>query len=164
MQLKAPQENYSRFTLKLKDKSLQNLYWDINQDEILFTMPYFTIMSGSLFLGILLTNVLEKPLLILVLAVEFLLYVSVHVLGNKYKNYHVYGVLLLFTVTQTNICINQFFFRIYEEQNQRDMSLRTSFEYLARTSAFFCLYAIPNVKWLGFYLLIYLLAIIALTL
>ena len=85
MQLKAPQENYSRFTLKLKDKSLQNLYWDFNQDEILFTMPYFTIMSGSLFLGILLTNVLEKPLLILVLAVEFLLYVSVHILGNKYK-------------------------------------------------------------------------------
>ena len=69
----------------MKDQSLKNLYWEFNQDEILFTMPYFTIMSGSLFLGILLTNVLEKPLLILVLAVEFLLYVSVHVLGNKYK-------------------------------------------------------------------------------
>ena len=95
--------------------------------------------------------------------IEFLLYVLVHVAGNKYKRLHVYGMLLLYTVTISNICIAQFFFREAKGQLQHDLNLHSAYEYIARTSAFFCLYAVPNIKWLFAYLCVYALGVSALT-
>ena len=43
------------------------------------------------------------------------------------------------------------------------MSLRLSYEYLARTSCFFCLYAVPNIKWLTLYMSVYILTAIIIT-
>ena len=46
---------------------------------------------------------------------------------------------------------------------ETDMSLRLSYEYLARTSCFFCLYAVPNIKWLTLYMSVYILTAIIIT-
>ena len=127
-------------------------------------MPYFTMMSGCFFLGILATQLKESPMLVLALFIEFLLYVTVHVLGVRYKNLHVYGVLLCYTVTSVNVMFALFFYRNFETDVQRDLTIRTSFEYMARTGCFFCLYGVPNGKFLIVYILIYLSVVTILTL
>ena len=127
-------------------------------------MPYFTMMSGCFFLGILATQLNESPLLVLALFIEFVLYVTVHVLGVRYKKLHVYGMLLCYTVTSVNVMFALFFYRNFASEAQRDLTVRTSFEYIARTGTFFCLCSVPNAKFLAVYILIYLSVVTILTL
>ena len=100
---------------------------------------------------------------ILLLIVEFLLYIIVHVLGNRYKKFHVYGMFLLYTTTMTHVCVSQFLFRAHNDKFKDDMTLRGSYEYLARTFAFFCLYAVPNIKWLILYMMFYIVLVVIIT-
>ena len=101
--------------------------------------------------------------MIIFLIVEFLLYVVVHVLGHRYKKFHVYGMFLLYITTMTHVCVSQFLFRAHNDKFKDDMTLRGSYEYLARTLSFFCLYAVPNIKWLCMYMIFYIVLVAIIT-
>ena len=45
MQLTKLNKDYNRLTLKLKDQSLDRLFWEFSTEEILYTMPYITFMA-----------------------------------------------------------------------------------------------------------------------
>ena len=44
---------YNRFTLRPIDPKMIEPYFEFNCEEILFLRSYFTLMSGSFFLGVL---------------------------------------------------------------------------------------------------------------
>ena len=75
-------KNYSRLTLRLRDPSLNNLFWEFTNEEILLTMPYFTLIAGVF----LLTNILlgEKLGFVIIVSFTFMLNVGVHIIGKRY--------------------------------------------------------------------------------
>lgn len=107
MQITNTQKNYSKLTLRLNDPSLHKQFWDFSAEEIWFTMPYFTVIFG--FHCVSTFFYFEQISLIIVNVVEFLSYLTVHLLGNKYRRYHVYGMFLLYVVSMSVICIVQIY-------------------------------------------------------
>ena len=103
--------NYSRLTLQLSDSSLSSLFWEFSTEEIIFTMPYFTILAFVF--SIALAFGYDYKVQILIHVLEFSLYVLVHVIGIKAKKYHVYGMLILFAIRMTVICCSQYFVSQY---------------------------------------------------
>ena len=107
MQITNTQKNYSKLTLRLNDPSLHKHFWDFSAEEIWFTMPYFTLIFG--FHCVSTFFYFEQISLILVNVVEFLSYLTVHLLGNKYRRFHVYGMFFLYVVSMSVICIVQIY-------------------------------------------------------
>ena len=103
--------NYSRLTLRLSDSSLSSLFWEFTTEEIIFTMPYFTILAFVF--SVALAFGYDYKVQILIHVLEFSLYVLVHVIGIKAKKYHVYGMLILFAIRMTVICCSQYFVSQY---------------------------------------------------
>ena len=106
MRLTGSQNNYSRFTLRLHDSTLHSLFWDFTIEEIYFTMPYFTILAAVFSVSTIFSHKLKVQILVMFL--EFALYVTVHFIGQRRKRWHVYGMLFLFGVRMITICSQQF--------------------------------------------------------
>ena len=123
--MQAPQQNYSRLTLRLKDPSMHEPFWEFTIDEILFTMPYFLILAVIYTIASVFQ--FEEKSFIVVAVVALLLYIAVHILGQKRKQYHVYGMLTLFLTRQSVILITQIFYISYTDQIQHDLALRASY-------------------------------------
>ena len=132
--------------------------------EIQFLVPYFTIMSGCFFLSILVLFAQGKIELfyMILLTIEFLLYITGHFVSMRHARLSPYCLFVLFSLTQANVCNAEFFFRQPGDQLERDLQLRSSFEYLARTATFYCAFVVPNIKFLLAYLAVYLSCIAAL--
>ena len=123
--MQAPQQDYSRFTLRLKDPNMHEPFWEFTIDEILFTMPYFLILAVVYTIASVFE--FEDKSFIIVSVVALLLYIAVHILGQKRKKYHVYGMLMLFLTRQSLILITQIFYINYTDQIQHDLALRASY-------------------------------------
>ena len=117
--------NYSRITLRLSDSSLSGLLWDFSTEEIQFTMPYFTILATVFAVGIIFSY--DYKIQILIHVSEFSIYVVVHVVGNKFKKCHVYGMLILFAIRMIVICTSQYF-RNESTDKDPDSVLRASYD------------------------------------
>ena len=127
MRLSSTQNNYSRLTLRMTDKSLSSLFWEFSIEEIFFTMPYFTILAAAFTLQIIFRYDYKIQLLIHIS--EFSMYVVVHVLGNKYRNYHVYGMLFLF-VNRCLIIYSRLYFKSQAREIDYDLELRRAYDVL----------------------------------
>ena len=155
---------YNRFCLKPLDPSMIEPYFEFNCVEIQFLVPYFTVMSGLFCFSIIVLYAQGKveTLFTILLIVEFLFYLLGLYISKRNASLSPYCMFVLFTLTQVNICNAQFFFRQPGDQLQHDLQLRSSFEYLARTSTFFCVFVVPNIKFLAAYLVVYICCIAAL--
>ena len=161
MRLQASQKNYNRFTLQLKDKSMHGPFWEFTIDEILFTMPYFIILGVTYTIASVFQS--EHKSYMVISIVALLAYIAVYFLGNRHKQYHVYGMVFLYMIRLTMILVTQIFYTAYKDQIQFDLSLRASYQALALGSCFFSLCAVPTLKWLSMYTVIYIIAIVILS-
>ena len=87
-------------------------------------MPYFTILAFVFAVGIMFSY--DYKVQILIYAIEFSLYVLVHVIGNKVKKYHVYGMIILFAIRMTVICTSQYF--VSQTNKDPDFVLRATYD------------------------------------
>ena len=87
-------------------------------------MPYFTILAFVFAVGIIFSH--DYKVQILIYAIEFSLYVLVHVIGNKVKKYHVYGMIILFAIRMTVICVSQYF--VSQTDKDPDLVLRATYD------------------------------------
>ena len=81
-------------SLRLKDASLYDKFWEFTNEEVAITMPYFIFLAGTF----LLMNIIlgENIGFVAVVALVFLLYILVHMLGKRYRRFYAYGMLIVF--------------------------------------------------------------------
>ena len=148
-------------SLRLTDASLYEKFWEFTNEEVVITMPYFIFLAGTF----LLMNILlgENIGFVAVVALVFLLYILVHMIGKRYRRFYAYGMLTVFFAEMAQVCIGLIFFQDYEDQQKQDLALRAGYQYLANIALFFCMCAVPSTKWLLFYILVQIMAIVLLT-
>ena len=91
------------------------------------------------------------------------LFIAVYVLSIKYRKLHVYGMLCVYTMSLTIICIAQIVYMNYEDKTQTEIALKRNYDTLSRIFTLSCFLTIPNTKWLLIYLAIYAAAFTVLT-
>ena len=100
-------------SLRLTDPSLYDKFWDFTNEEVAITLPYFVFLAGAF----LLMNILlgENIGFVAVVALVFLIYILVHMLGKRYRRFFAYGMLTVFFAEMAQICIGLIFFQDYED-------------------------------------------------
>ena len=81
-------------TLRLRDASLYEKFWEFTNEEVVITMPYFIFLAGTYLLMIILSG--ENIGFVVVVALVLLLYILVHILGKRYRRFYAYGMLTVF--------------------------------------------------------------------
>ena len=81
-------------SLRLRDASLYEKFWEFTNEEVMITIPYFIFLAGTF----LLMNIIlgENIGFVAVVALVFLLYILVHMLGKRFRRFYAYGMLTVF--------------------------------------------------------------------